>query len=157
MIYKKITLFSFLSLLLILGFIYSYFINIEISNIKIVKNDRTLFNFVINSKIEQNIKLHVGTKDELKSLSCEDTKNTFTYYRGYDYKQHEEVRLKLKKGLNHCQLKTVRVASSMPLLKQKISFIDYLILFIFFIVPLFHLLFILFINLMNTLWSKKNV
>jgi hypothetical protein len=157
MIHKNLILFFSLSILLLLGFLYTYFIQVNISNIKVLNNDKTKYNFNINSKIEQNIELHVGTKAELNSLYCEEEQNSFTYYRGYDHKQQEEVSLKLRKGLNHCQLKTVRVASSTPILKQKISFIDALFLFVFFIVPLFHLLFIVFITLVNKAWRKKNV
>lgn len=157
MIHRNLILNSFLLALFLLGLIYSYFIRVDISNIKVVKSDHAKVNFTINSKIEQTIKLHVGTKDELNSLYCEKQKNNFTYYRGYDHKQQEEVSLKLKKGLNHCQLKTARITSFLPILKQKISFSDFLFLFVFFILPFFHLLFTLFITLLNKIWNKKYV
>ena len=154
---KNLMLPSFLVALLLLGLIYSYLIQVDISNIKVVNSDHKQVDFTINSKIAQHIKLHVGTKDELNSLYCEEQKNNFTYYKSYHFKQQEEVTLQLKKGSNHCQLKTVRITSSLPLLKQKISFIDYFFLFIFFMVPLFHLLFTLFIAILNKIWNKKNV
>ena len=158
MIRKNLILVAFLSILLLLGLLYSYFIRVEIRNIKVLSSDATKVTFVIDSKIAQHIKLHVGTKDELSTISCEDTKNNFTYYRGgHDYKQQEEVSLTLKKGLNHCRLRTARQSSSLPLLKQKISFVDYIFLFVFFALPLFHLLFILLVSLVNKIWNKENV
>ncbi len=152
MIYKTSTKILFL---FILGIIYSYLIRIEIS--PAIPQEFAKFSFTISSKIDQNIKLHIATKDELKSLSCEKSPNTFTYYRGgYDFKQQEEVSLILKKGINHCQLRTVRSSSLKPILKQKLSFIDYLWLFIFFIVPLFHVLFQALMWLLNKVWRKNH-
>ena len=158
LIFKKTNQAIFFILLLALGFIYTYFIHLEISIPKRDKSDNSKFSFTINSKINQTINLHIATKDKLNSISCNETPNHFHYYsKGYDYKQQEEVKLKITSGMNHCQLKTLRSSTLKPILKQKISFIDYIFLFIFFITPLFHLLFKALIWSLNKIWRNKNV
>lgn len=140
-----------------LGLIYGYLIHIEISTPQQEKTDKTRFSFNIHSKIAQTINLHIATRDELNGLHCEDTPNRFKYYsKGYDYKQQEEVKITIKKGLNHCYLKTLRASNLKPIIKQKITFVDYVFLFIFFIIPLFNLLFYLFITLLNKLWREND-
>lgn len=147
----------FLLFLLFVGFLYLYFIQVDILNVKVLDSNHTKVDFTIDSKIAQNIKLHVKTKDELRTIYCEDKKQQFIYYRIHDYKQEEEVSVRLKQGVNHCQLQMAHLSSSLPLLKQKISSIDFLLLFIFFILPFFHLLFTLLITLLNKIWNKENV
>ena len=154
---KKTNQTIFFILLLILGFIYSYFIHIDISTPIRESSVHSKFSFIINSKINQTINLHIATKDELNSISCNNNPNHFHYYsKGYDFKQQEEVKLKIKSGINQCQLKTLRASNLKPILKQKISFVDYLALFIFFIIPLFHLLFQALMWLLNRVWRQNN-
>ena len=142
--------------------LYAYLIQVDIVNIQKDVNSTTQYNFTINSKIDQNIKLHVATNHKLESIHCNQKNSDFKYFEYYTYKIEEQVNISLKKGKNHCLLinskacKSKNLTHTQPIIKQKISFINYLLLFILFIIPLFHLLFQTLIWILNKIWRKTH-
>lgn len=149
--------------LLLFGMIYSYFIQIEISNIKRVKNSQTQYSFTIYSKMNQNSKIAIFTNHQLKTVSCNNIESRFKYYEYYNYKKEEQVTLNLKRGENLCILtnnkacKNNNPSHSLPIFKQKISFLEYLTLFLLLMVPLLDILFRLLIWILNKIWRENNV
>ena len=65
--------------LLLFGMIYSYLIQIGISNIKRVKNTQTQYSFTIHSKMNQNSKIDIFTNHQLKTVSCNNIESRFKY------------------------------------------------------------------------------
>ncbi len=128
-----------LSISFLLGMVYLFFTHVTILH----KNNST---FSIESKIAQEAKFHIRTKNTSAQLSCNNQKIEFPHIRKHDYwyKGEEKVFIALKKGINHCH--GVNITGE---IKQKITFFDYLILFILMGIPLFSLLFFIFINIIN--------
>ncbi len=141
--------------LVILGVIYSYFIHIDISNIVKSQSSLTSFDFTINSKISQNKKLHISTAYKLQGVSCNGNKSSFKYFKYFDYKREEQLNIFLKKGINKCILTNKEFSFDSPIVKQKISFIEFLVLFVFFFIPLLHILFYPFIWCLKKIWRVK--
>ena len=133
----------FLSIVSVLmGLLYLFLIKVEISHIE---NQ----SFTIESKITQEVKFHIQTKNTSAQLTCNNKKISFKDITKHDYwySGEEKVFISLKQGKNSCQGKNITSN-----IKQKIDFTDYTLLFLLIGIPLFTLLFSLFIKLLD--WIK---
>jgi hypothetical protein len=133
---KKSTLIQLFLLLSVLGLGYLYLIKVDISETSMASNKT---NFILNSKINQNVKLHLKTYYKTTKLTCngnpialENSKKHDYFYRGQG-----EIVLPLKRGENLCQAENLSST-----LKQKIDFIDFMVLFVLLGIPIFSLLFL---------------
>jgi len=129
------------------GIIYFFTIWVDIS--KISSSSRN-FSFTINSKIEQNVNFHIQVEQNRTTLKCNNQTIMLDRSKKHDYfyRGEEQINIPLKRGDNICQAVDMR-----PKIRQKIDFLDFIILFILWGVPLFQLLFLLFIWIMNRIKS----
>ncbi len=130
---KNTLLYPFLMLLLFLGVLYSYLIKVDI-----LKDDK----LIIISKITQDVNFHIRTEYNLTKLTCNGVAVLLDNSKKHDYfyRGQEKITIPLVRGENICQAEHMS-----PIIKQKISFIDFIVLFILWGIPLFHLLFSAFI------------
>ena len=128
---KNSRLFLLFIILFLLGVSYIYLIKVDISQQK--------ENFTIESKITQNVKFHIKTEHNRTTLICNSMPVILDNSKKHDYfyQGQEEIIISLIRGENSCQ------AEHLSSIKQKIDFVDFMILFILWIIPLFHLLFLL--------------
>lgn len=158
---KKLITFKvlFMALGLVLGIFYYFLIQINISNIKHVNTQANRFTFTLNSHIDQKVKLHITTgRDTQGMVECNGEQIMFPLKKmqWFEGLGGEQVSFTLLKGLNHCSVK--RNNSSrvyIPIIKQKSTFLDYTILFLFIGIPLFHGIFFIFIWLLERFRNKK--
>lgn len=140
---KKSLFLPLLMGLSVLGLLYTYLIKVEI----LKEND-----FIFTSKITQNSTFHIRTDHKLTTLSCNGQKVSLDNSKKHDYfyQGQEEITIPLVRGENRCH------SEHLSAIKQKISFIDFIVLFILWGIPLFHLLFLLFILILDRLKSFKS-
>jgi hypothetical protein len=143
--------------MLTLGILFYFMIQIDIGNVKHESRNSSLFSFNVNSHIPQQIKLHVSAnKHEFIYIHCNDEKISYSIqgYRWYEGKQEEAV-FNVKSGNNSCYaMANNKDSAFVPIIKQKLTFLNYIILFAFIGFPLIHLIFITFIRLLNTIKTK---
>ena len=140
---KKSTLIQLFLILSVLGLGYLFLIKVDISQTSIGSN-RT--DFILHSKINQNIKLHLNTHYKSTKLTCNGNEIRLGNSKKHDYfyRGQTEIILPLQRGENLCQAKNLSST-----LKQKIDFIDFMVLFILLGIPLFSLLFLVVISVLN--------
>lgn len=146
---------------IILGVIYYFIIQVNMNNVKY--ENRQLTVLTIQSRMPQTIKLHIQAKrNELKSIRCNKEKITFPLTtRLWFERVSEEVSFHLQRGNNHCEILTQKNTILFPpILKQKLTYFDYVVLFSLLGIPFITLLFSVFIWLIDKIKNKykfKNI
>lgn len=143
--------------LLFLGIVYYFLIQVTITNINDKTQKSPIFTFTIHSHIPQTVKLHVGAgKNYLRSIHCNRQNISFPDREWLWFETiGEQVFFKLKRGTNSCTVRTQDTKYAyIPIVKQKLTFLNYCILFIFIGIPLFQLLFDFFITILHKIKPK---
>lgn len=124
-------------LLFILGVIYLKIITTTITT------DGSIF--TIYSRINQNANFHIKTEYKKSKLICNGKIINIDIDKEHDYfyRGEEQITILLHKGDNICKAQYINK------IKQKITFIDFIILFILMGISLFILLFYLFISILK--------
>ena len=132
---KKIVL---LMGMILFGFLYHYLISVEV---KVSHSEIT-----ISSKISQTVTFHLKRLNEKASIVCHNQEIPFIDPKQYDYFYHgeEEIKLRIKAGKTHCQIKHID-----NVIKTKLCFVDFMVLFILWGTPMFITIFQLFIYLLE--------
>ena len=145
----------FLSVLL--GVFYYSLIQISVEELKHSSKAST-FSFKLKSNINQTVKLHIATQRyKLQLVECNGVELVFPakkmqWFEGLG----EQVSFSVQKGENTCRVQTNNSGRGYtPVIKQKITFFDYSILFILLGIPLFTLLFTVFIWLLEKTKNKS--
>lgn len=118
-------------LMICVGIVYAFMIRVDINK----ENS----GFIVDSRIEQIAKFHIRTKSDF--LFCNETNVSLDKKTAPSYWYHgeREVLIPLHKGTNKCHI----VAESHKVqIRQKISYLNYIILFILVGFPFIYLLFI---------------
>lgn len=143
---------------LFIGISYYFLIKTNISNIEHTDKRSNTFTFRLTSHIKQNVKLHIATnRYKLNKVECSGKEisfppNKMQWFEGIG----EQVSFSLLKGVNYCSVTTNNLSRVYtPTIKQKITFFDYIILFIFAGIPLLNGLFIIFIWILDKFRNKK--
>jgi len=151
---------SFLIFLTLLGIFYLYNISVDIKGITHSSKNANNFSFIIKSKIDQEIKLHIATgKYKLISVTCNDSQINFPkkkmqWFEGVG----EQAILKIKEGQNNCTVNTNNYNKVFtPIVKRKITFLNYGVLFVLLGIPIFHLIFSIFIFLFDKIKFSKSI
>ncbi|MCH9741028.1 MAG: hypothetical protein K0U38_09350 [Epsilonproteobacteria bacterium] len=139
---KKILL---MGVMLALGVLYYYTITVNIifehkgSTVKLV------------SHIPQTIKLHVVRINQSASLTCNGVNIKFINQKKPDYFYHgeEELIISLHRGENQCKSEALKLT-----MKQKISMVDFMVLFLLWGVPIYVIIYTLFIGILNKIRSQ---
>ena len=128
---------------LLLGLLYFFMIQIHISKIPTQSKN---FDFIINSKIDQEVNFHIKTDYNLTKLICNKKSVLLDHSKEHDYfyRGEEAIKISLNRGENRCEAVDMK-----PTIKQKMGFVDFFILFILSGIPLFWLLFLALIWTMN--------
>lgn len=136
-------------ILLALGIIYYFLIQVNIVHTK--HNKPSEFSFTLNSHISQSIKLQIKADSyEFLQISCNQEKIPFEIkgYRWFD-SGGEQVIFNLHKGENKCQaLVHTKKKKFIPIVKQKLTFFDYIVLFILLLMPIYHIVFTSFMRVL---------
>lgn len=142
----------------LVGIVYYTTTQVNIYNIKHTSQASPLFTFTVDSKIPQIVKLHIGAnKSEFISIHCEREKVAYRE-KGYWWFDGlgEQAIFTLKKGTNSCRALVLNKGKKYtPKIKQKLTFLNYFILFVLIAIPLFSVIFALFVKLLNSL-KKDN-
>lgn len=126
------------------GLFYYFFTQVHINGIKRHSLDSMVFSFHVHSKIDQNVKLHIAAdRTKIHWVECNKEKITFTYKKMQWFEGlGEQVFVPLYNGDNICKVKMYSaVKNHRFVVKRKITFFDYTVLFILFGIPLFSLMF----------------
>lgn len=126
-------------IIFILGIIYYLLIQIEINAI----NNHS---FSIYSPIIQTVKIHANMgENQIRNISCN---NSIVNFNKHDFKwfesHTEEAKLHIQNGLNNCNITVYGdyiEENSKPILKNKITYIDYIVLFVLIGIPILNLIF----------------
>jgi len=147
----------FLMMAIIFGVYYYVLIQVNVHTLQHTKSNSDSFTFSLHSQINQSVKLHIATgRFKLIKVECNAHEVTFPdakmqWFEGLG----EQTYFYLSKGENHCSVQTANNSREFtPIVKQKITFVDYLILFLALGIPLFHFLFKLFIFLLSKIKNK---
>ena len=142
---------------LLLGILYYFLIQTPIIDIKHTPDNTDSFTFTVQSYIPQTAKFHVGAgRYYFKSIECHKKKISFPkkswqWFEGVG----EQTIFKLQRGKNRCTAIVDNPKHAFqPIIKQKLTFINYIILFILIGIPLFSLLFTTFIWILDKLKGK---
>lgn len=149
-----------LSLSLLLGIFYYFLIQVSVTEVKHTHSRSNTFSFVLSSIIKQSVKLHIAAeKNKLRVIECNGIKTVFSHKKQQWFEgMGEEVRFSLRKGSTDCTVYADNFAKVYtPVIKQKITFLDYCILFLLLGIPLFQLIFSAAIKGLNLLKSKASV
>jgi len=141
-----------------LGMIYYVLIQVSVTDIKHTKQSPIHYTFSLHNSLPQNVKLHLRAKrNELLFLQCAKTKIDFPLRsRLWFEKQSEEIVIPLKRGETSCQLSVRKNVKWFTFqIEQKLSYVDYSILFILLGIPLYLWLFRFFILGLTWLKSKR--
>jgi hypothetical protein len=144
-------------LLLLSGIFYCYLIQVSVVEVKQINRGSSTFSFILSSKIEQNVKLHIAAeKNKIRLVECNGIKIVFSYKPQEWFEgMGEEVNFSLNKGSNSCKVYTDNFGKVYtPVIKQKITFLDYCILFTLLGIPLYGVLFTAFIWGINLVKSR---
>jgi hypothetical protein len=125
--------------LALLGLLYLFLIHIQI-----IKQDNQ--HFILYSKINQTVKLHIQLEYKQSKMRCNDTPIVLDNGKKHDYFYHgqEEIMVPLYRGENLCKIEHMKSK-----IRQKIGFLDFIILFILLGIPIFQGLFFLVMKLMD--------
>jgi len=146
-----------LVLSLLLGIFYYFLIQVSVLELKQANSRSNTFSFLLTSKIGQNVKLHIAAeKNQIRLVECNGIKIVFPYKKQQWFEgMGEEVNFSMKKGSNDCKVYTDNFGKVYtPAIKQKITFLDYCILFCLLGIPLFGVLFTVFIGGINLVKSR---
>jgi len=139
---KKVFILFFM---LLLGMIYLFAIKVDIS---ITPISSKTFDLIIDSKITQEVDFHIKTEHNLSRLICNKKSILLDNSKKHDYFYHgeEAIKIALHRGENRCH-----AIEMQPIIKQKIGWIDFFILFSLWGTALFWLLFLALI------WTMKQI
>ena len=146
-------------ILLLLGILYYFAIQIHVVDLRQTNPSLGLFSFVLKTPISQNVQLHIGTdKYKLISLVCAKEKISFNNQKRLWFESNageESTTFYIPRGEELCYARVRNKGKKYtPIIKQKISFIDYGILFLLIGYPLISFVFTLFVSLLNKIKSK---
>ena len=101
--------------------------------------------------------MNIVADDNIITILCNGKKVPYIYKNGYyDYKYGEQIFVKLKKDKNSCKLSSINKNGIYTFyVKQKITFLDYFILFILFGFPILYFLNKLFFITVDKLYIPK--
>ena len=101
--------------------------------------------------------MNIVANDNIISILCNGKKIPYIYKAGYfDYKYGEQIFVKLKKGKNSCKLSSINKSGLYTFyIKQKITFLDYFILFTLFGFPIIYFLNKFFFIIIDKLYIPK--
>ena len=151
MLMSKNSLMFFLALL---GLMYYFVIQVEIIP---QKAQQAQFTLTIKSHVNQNIKLDMMVKNvDILSFECNNKHHFFkTGEKKWFETGEQEVITKIHKGFNNCKIKSSDNDGDNIVVKQKMMFIDYCILFILLGIPAFHVIFKIFLWLLRLIKNKR--
>ncbi len=148
---------TFLLLLSIfLGLLYIFFIHLHFDIPKKSTHGVNTFSFNVYASMEQNVKLHMAGKNfKLRSLECSGQKTTLPFKKMiWLEKPSEEVKVLLHRGENSCKVSFYKAQGKyLPTIEQKITYVDYVVLFVLLLLPLCYLLFVIFIGILDYIKS----
>jgi len=123
---------------IILGIIYLFLITTDIKT--------TPDSFIIYSHISQKANFHIITKYQKSHLICNNQPVMIDISKKHDYFYHgeEQITIPLHRGKNICQTQNIQ-----PKIKQKINFLDFLILFTLLGIPILYFLFSILIKALD--------
>jgi hypothetical protein len=129
--------------MVLFGGIYFFTILVDIS--EIATNSKKI-DFTIGSKIEQEARFHIKVEHNQTTLSCNGKRVLLDRSKKHDYfyRGEEQITIPLNRGENRCH--AVDMQSK---IKQKIDFMDFMVLFILLGIPLFSLLFFIVVGILN--------
>ena len=135
-------------LLIILGLVYYFFIQINILDMKEEKHKSNSFSFTIESHIPHVVKLYLGTnRFKVKSVVCARVHKIFDNSRRLWFEKkggEEQISLRLGKGRVHCRAKVQNKGRHyIPRVKQRLTVLNYVVLFILIGYPLLTYIFLL--------------
>ena len=146
----------FLSLLL--GMFYYSLVQVNIGKLKPDSHGFSHFSFHIDSKIDQETKLHLAAGSfKLRSVECNGkTVRLQPQKMRWFEKPSEEVSVLLQRGDNACRVSCFHAyGRCLPVVKQKITYVDYGILFLLLGLPLYHMLFSAFIRVLDRFRNRR--
>lgn len=149
-------------ILLILGIVYYFSIQTSILDLKQTSPSLGLFSFILKTPISQNVQLHISTdKYKLLSLVCGKEKISFNNKKKLWFEinaEEESTTFYIPKGEELCYARVRNEGKTYTtIIKQKITYVDYIILFILIAFPLLSFLFSLFIHLLDILKIKLSL
>lgn len=142
-----------------LGLGYYYFIDLKPIDIKHPYSTAGAFSFNVDAKTAHTAKLQIAAGNfKLKRIECAGKKIFFPYKKVQWFRDiAEEGTFPLKKGSNVCRVEVYNFHRPYtPVVKQKITYFDYTLLFILMGIPLYTLLFYLLTGGLDLLRKKKN-
>ena len=148
----------FLFLLFCFGFVYYYFISVKHITIIHPFNTASTFSFSIDTKIAHSAKIQIEADNfKLKYIECAGKKIFFPYKQVQWFRDiAEEGTFSLKKGKNICHVGVYNFHRPYtPIVKQKLTYFDFAILFISMGIPLYTLLFYLLVWVLSFIRKKK--
>lgn len=167
----------FLSITIIIGLFYAMMSTVHIGGVALksdsgekkitlpfeghskIKDEQFIYVFSIDSKINQNKKIHITADDEISALhvngenvSFEGIKQLYKQKVLKDYKRGYDFILPLKKGKNSVQVKTKNYGTGGYTFKlaQNFFYSDYIIFFLLTVIPFI----ILFIDLLHRYMNR---
>ena len=146
---------SLMFFLALLGLMYYFVIQVEIIP---QKAQQAQFTLTIKSHINQNIKLDMMVKNvDIVSFECNDKQHFFkTGEKKWFETGEQEVVAAIHEGSNDCKVKISDNYGDNIVVKQKMMFVDYYILFILLGIPAFHVIFKIFLWLLRLIKNKRS-
>ena len=149
-------------LLIIVGVIYYFFIHVNILDLKDEQYTSNTFAFTIESHIPHVVKLYMGTnRFKVKSVVCAGVHKTFDNARRLWFEKkggEEQIALRLGEGKVHCKAKVQNKGRHyIPSVKQKLTVLNYIVLFILIAYPLLTYIFSLFMYILDMLRNRVSL
>lgn len=156
-------------ILLLLGIVYYYLIQVSIHDLKPIDKLENTFSFTVKSHINHHIDLHIGSQVymyKISKLSCKEEEISFNnkIVHWFEREGGEEVaRFNINKGENICyaEVEQKNILSperlsylSTPIIKQKITSLNFFILFALIGLPLLSFIFHFFIYVLQKIKNK---
>ena len=141
----------------LLGLLYAYLTHISITDIQMTRTSAP-FTFHIHSKLKQHVKLHIAAGNrKIHSVACNGVKTVSAFKKMQWFeKPEEEFSVLLHTGDNLCKVKLFNAfGASLPMVKQKITYVDYGMLFLLLGLPFFTLIYRLLIYLLDRITVLK--
>ena len=155
MLNKYKLLYGFFSLLL--GLVYFFMIQVNITDIKHINKNAKEFSFIVDSNINQEVKLHIGAgRYKLRVVESSGIVVSFPdkkrqWFEGIG----EQVVFLLKEGKNNFIVQVDNYKRGfVPQVKQKLSSFNYMVLFFLLGIPTFHLIFTMFLFFIDKIKYK---
>jgi len=145
-------------LALLLGLLYAYLTHVSITDLRSVRHSPASFTFHVQSKLDQQVKLHIAAgHHKIKYVECNGVKTVSAFKKMQWFeKPEEQIFVSLQKGDNLCRVGLFKAFGKYyPKVRQKITFLDYAVLFILLGIPLFTLIYILFIYFLDRIALLK--